>query len=103
MLARMVDSVGENPTVADSRLLALAFLSFSAFLIFDELSHQCCSDIVFEEDKMLIHIASSSGEKVLLSQLLGLVPIHVLLRSWSNIIVWVILIIPLQRGSSVHL
>ena len=66
MLARMVDSVGENPTVADStcRLLALAsFLSFSAFLRFDELSHLCCSDIVFEEDKMLIHIASSKTDQ----------------------------------------
>ena len=63
MLARMVDSVGESPTVADSRLLALAFLSFSAFLRFDELSHLCCSDIVFEEDKMLIHIASSRTDQ----------------------------------------
>jgi integrase len=59
----MVDSVGENPTVADSRLLALALLSFSAFLRFDELSHLCCLDILFEEDKMLIHIASSKTDQ----------------------------------------
>ena len=63
MLRSLVDSLSHNPSLSDVRLVASAVLAYAAFLRFDELAKLRCRDVVIENDKMSIHIASSKTDQ----------------------------------------
>ena len=63
LLRQMVQTSATPPSLAESRLLAICLLAFSAFLRIDEvLSIRCC-DIRFEKDYMSIHLMSSKTDQ----------------------------------------
>ncbi len=63
MLSAMKRSLGANLTLSEVRLLAIALLSFLAFLRFDELSKLCCCDVTFDTSSMSVHISSSKTDQ----------------------------------------
>ena len=63
MLERMVEEAGCSPTLSDSRLMALSFLAFSAFLRYDELANLRCCDVRFLSDHAVICIRSSKTDQ----------------------------------------
>lgn len=63
MLAALVDSLGESPSLSDVRLAASCLLAFAAFLRFDELAKLRCCDIKIGEASMAVHIASSKTDQ----------------------------------------
>ena len=63
LLRQMVQTSATCSSLAESRLLAICLLAFSAFLRIDEvLSIRCC-DIRFEKDYMSIHLMSSKTDQ----------------------------------------
>lgn len=64
MLQRMAESAGCPPTLAESRLLAMSFLAFAAFLRCDELIRLRCCDIKFHEHRMVVLIESSKTDQL---------------------------------------
>ena len=63
MLATLVKSLGQSPSLADVRLAASCLLAFAAFLRFDELSKLRCCDIEISEASMTVHITSSKTDQ----------------------------------------
>ena len=63
MLAALVKSLGQSPSLADVRLAASCLLGFAAFLRFDELAKLRCCDISFSDASMTVHIASSKTDQ----------------------------------------
>ena len=74
MLARMVGSLSDDPSLSDVRLVASALLAFAAFLRYDELAKLRCCDVAIKKDSMEVHIASSKtdqyrmGDRVLIAR-----------------------------------
>ena len=63
MLKRMAENAECPPTLAESRLLAMSFLAFAAFLQCDELVRLRCCDVKFHEDRMVVSIESSKTDQ----------------------------------------
>lgn len=63
MLAALVDSLGESPSLSDVRLAAICLLAFAAFLRFDEIAKLRCCDVAFSDASMSVHIASSKTDQ----------------------------------------
>ena len=63
MLTKLVDDLGSTPKLSEVRLAAIALLSFSAFLRYNELSQLRCCDITIGEQYMTVHIASSKTDQ----------------------------------------
>ena len=63
MLTVMVNSLTPSSPLTDIRLVASSLLAYSAFLRYDELSRLRCSDIVFSEGSMKVHITSSETDQ----------------------------------------
>ena len=74
MLATLVKSLGQSPSLADVRLAASCLLAFAAFLRFDELAKLRSCDVKISEASMTVYIASSKtdqyrqGESVLIAR-----------------------------------
>ena len=63
MLAVLVESLGQTPSLTDVRLAASCLLAFAAFLRFDELSKLRCCDVAFTDTGMSVHITSSKTDQ----------------------------------------
>ena len=63
MLQMMAESAGCTPTLAESRLLAMSFLAFAAFLRCDELVRLKCCNIKFHADRIVVMIESSKTDQ----------------------------------------
>ena len=63
MLATLVDSLGQSPTLSDVRLASSCLLAFAAFLRFDELAKLRCCDVKISEASMAVHITSSKTDQ----------------------------------------
>ena len=74
MLARMVSSLGQAPSLSDVRLVASSLLAYAGFLRYDEVARLCCCDVQIGPDSMSIHVTSSKtdqlrqGDHVLISR-----------------------------------
>ena len=63
MLTKLCESVGSNASLTEIRTAAMCLLAFAAFLRFDELAKLRACDITFQEDQMIIKIASSKTDQ----------------------------------------
>ena len=63
MLAALVNSLGQPPSLSDVRLAASCLLAFAGFLRFDELARLRCCDIKFGEASMTVHITASKTDQ----------------------------------------
>ena len=63
ILSALVDSFGQSPTLTNIRLGAIALLSFSAFLRYDEVAKLRCCDIKFTPEAMSVVIRSSKTDQ----------------------------------------
>ena len=63
MLRAMVDSVGQEPSLSDVRLLAVCLVAFAGFMRCDELLKLHCSDVAFGTESMTITIVSSKTDQ----------------------------------------
>lgn len=63
MLAALVRSLGQSPSLSDVRLAASCLLAFAAFLRFDELVKLRCCDVVVGEESMSVQIISSKTDQ----------------------------------------
>ena len=63
MLATLVESLAESPSLSDVRLAASCLLSFAAFLRFDELAKLRCCDVKIGEASMSVHVKSSKTDQ----------------------------------------
>ena len=63
MLAALVDSIGQSPSLSDVRLVATCLLAFAGFLRFDELARLRCCDIRFSGASMTVRIISSKTDQ----------------------------------------
>ena len=63
MLRAMVDSMGQDPSLSDIKLLAICLVAFAGFMRCDELLKLQCSDIAFSHESMTIGITSSKTDQ----------------------------------------
>ena len=63
MLKRLVDTLPSKPSLTEVRLAASSLLAYAAFLRFDELAKLRCCDVLFEQDRMSIHITSRKTDQ----------------------------------------
>ena len=63
MLLALVESLGDNPSLSDVRLVASCLLSFAAFLRYDELAKLRCCDTTFGSTHIEVHIVSSKTDQ----------------------------------------
>ena len=63
MLLALVESLGDNPSLSDVRLVEACLLSFASFLRYDELAKLRCCDITFGSTYMEVHIVSSNTDQ----------------------------------------
>lgn len=63
MLEKIASSMSNPPSLAQSRLLCIYLLAFSAFLRFDEVVRIRCCDILFHTDHMIVSITSSKTDQ----------------------------------------
>ena len=63
MLQAMVEAAGPTPSLSEVRLLAVCLVAFAGFLRCDELIKLRCKDVSFNEQGMVINIASSKTDQ----------------------------------------
>ena len=74
ILARMVSSLGQAPSLSDVQLVASSLLAYAGFLRYNEVARLCCCDVQIGPDSMSIHVTSSKtdqlrqGDHVLISR-----------------------------------